>query len=256
MDQFIVAAFCALEYCDMSRNNIRRDPMLSLGYHLSDKNCKLKELRLDANEMTDCTTESIALGLLMNKSLEKISLNNNYISDAGAERIAIAIGLNPHKNLKEISLSGNKIHNVGAIAIMKHLGTNIVKLDLSVNRITDGRFICQMLRKDNTSIRKLSMSRNPIPAQYAHEIEFWTRLNASGGRQLLTKAGDNKRGGDSLAVWPTVLGKLSSDPNGLYYFLIRKPELCLSASKMQISRQRTAPLHFKGQLGHLFDTDI
>ena len=231
MEQFVgYGAFHTLRSCDLSRNNIRRDAIQSLGYALGDSNCKLKELYLDANEMMDCTMESIAFGLLSNTSLEKLSLNNNYLGDIGAMKIAISIGLNSKSQMKELRLSNNKIHNAGAVSLMKHTSDNMVKLDLSGNRITDGRSICKILRQDNNSMRQLSIKRNPIPLQHAHEIEFWTRLNSSGGRQLLSRAGDNKKGGDPVSIWPIVLGRISQDPNGLYYFLIRKPELCLSAS--------------------------
>mmetsp|Transcript_2169 Transcript_2169/g.3932 ORF Transcript_2169/g.3932 Transcript_2169/m.3932 type:complete len:517 (-) Transcript_2169:2297-3847(-) len=234
MEQFVgFGGFHSLEKCDMSRNNIRRDALQSLGTALGDQKCRLKELCLDANEMMDCTMESISFGLLSNSSLEKLSLNNNYLGDVGVMKIAISIGMNPNSKMRELRLSGNKIHNAGAISLMKHTSNILVKLDLSGNRITDGRSICKVLRKDNISMRELSMTRNPIPLQHSHEIEFWTRLNASGGRQLLSNSGDSKLDGYSMNVWPKVLSRISEDPNGLYYFLIRKPELCLSASSTE-----------------------
>jgi Ran GTPase-activating protein (RanGAP) involved in mRNA processing and transport len=231
MEQFVgYGAFHTLQSCDMSRNHICRDADQCLGRALGNSNCQLRELNLDANEMTDCTMESISFGLLSNVSLEKLSLKNNCLGDVGAMKIAISIGLNPNSKLKELKLSNNKIHNAGAVSLMKNTRRNMVKLDLSGNRITDGRSICQILRKDNDSMRQLFMKRNPIPLQHAHEIEFWTRLNSSGGRQLLTKDDCDKKRGNSMSIWPVVLGRISEDSNGLYYFLIRKPELCLSGS--------------------------
>lgn len=234
MEQFVgCGGFLTLESCDFSCNNIRR-PGESLGNALADPNCRLKELYLDVNEMMDCAMESIALGLLSSTSLEKLSLNGNCIGDVGAVELAVAIGMNPNVRLRELFLAANKIHNAGANSLMKHATERMVKLDLSRNRISDGRSICKILRTDNTTMRKLSLSRNPIPLQHAHEIEFWTRLNNSGGRQLLSVSGENKEGGDSMAVWSKILGRVSNQPNGLYYLLIRKPELCQKASKMDI----------------------
>ncbi|KAL3906227.1 MAG: hypothetical protein SGILL_009353, partial [Bacillariaceae sp.] len=234
LEQFVgFGGFHTLEHCDLSRNNIRRDAAQSLGVALGDKNCVLKDLLLDANEMLESTMESIALGLLTNTSLEKLSLNNNYLGDIGTIKIAVSVGTNPNSRLRDLRLSGNKIHNAGAQALLKNAGDKIVKMDLSGNRISGGRSICKVLRQANTCMRKLNISRNPIPLQHSHEIDFWMRLNASGGRQLLAIAGDNKEGGESIAVWSKVLGRISNHPNGLYYFLTRKPELCQLASTMQ-----------------------
>jgi Leucine Rich repeat len=240
MEQFLACGgFNSLESCDLSCNSIRRDVVQSLGKALADTDCRLKALYLDANEMMDCSMESISLGLMSNTSLEKLSLNGNYVGDIGAIKIAVAMGMNPNIRIRELLMAGNKIHNVGVNSLVKHASDRMIKLDLSRNRISDGRSICRVLRTDNTSMRKLWLSRNPIPLQQAHEIEFWTRLNNSGGRQLLSIAGENKEGGDAMGVWPKILGRVSDQPNGLYYLLTRKPELCQAASTMTVDKKNS-----------------
>jgi Leucine-rich repeat (LRR) protein len=237
MEQFVgCGGFHSLESCDFSCNNLRRDTKQSLGNALRDQNCHLKVLYLDVNDLMDCVMESIALGLVSNTTLEKLSLNGNYIGDVGACKIAVAIGNNTNIRIRELLLAGNEIHNAGAKSLMTYSTKSVVKLDLSRNRISDGRSICNVLRTENFSLRKLSVSRNQIPPQQAHELDFWTKLNNSGGRQLLGIAGENKDGGDSLGVWPKILGRVSSQPNGLYFFLTRKPELCQRASSMMIKK--------------------
>ncbi|KAG7352334.1 leucine rich repeat LRR-containing protein [Nitzschia inconspicua] len=235
LEQFLsCGGFRALQVCDLSCNNIRRGVALSLGKALADPACQLKELYLDANEMINCSVESIALGLASNVSLEKLSLNGNDLCDVSAVKIAAAMRTNPNIRVRELLMSGNKIRNTGANAIMKHACESMTKLDLSRNQICDGRIICRILRSENTTMRKLSLSRNPIPLQEAHEVELWTLLNNSGGRQLLSIAGEKQNGGDSMAVWPKILGRVSSYPNGVYYFLTRKPELFQAASSMEV----------------------
>jgi Ran GTPase-activating protein (RanGAP) involved in mRNA processing and transport len=230
--------FHALEHLDLSRNHIRRDAAHALGMALADEKCRLKELYLDANDMMESAIDSIVLGLKHNTSLEKLSMNNNFLGDVGAIKIAVSLGVNSESRLRELRLSGVKLHNSGALALIKQAGDQIVKMDLSGNRISDGRSICQVLRLGNTLMRRLNLSRNPIPLQHSHEIEFWSRLNASGGRQLLTDVGDNKQGGGFMAVWANVLGRVSDHPNGLYYFLIRKPEICQLASSMKPNQKK------------------
>jgi Ran GTPase-activating protein (RanGAP) involved in mRNA processing and transport len=230
--------FHALEHLDLSRNYIRRDAAHALGMALADEKCRLKELYLDANDMMESAIDSIVLGLKHNTSLEKLSMNNNFLGDVGAIKIAVSLGVNSESRLRELRLSGVKLHNSGALALIKQAGDKIVKMDLSGNRISDGRSICQVLRLGNTLMRRLNLSRNPIPLQHSHEIEFWSRLNASGGRQLLTDVGDNKQGGGFMAVWANVLGRVSDHPNGLYYFLIRKPEICQLASSMKPNQKK------------------
>lgn len=231
VDQFVgFGGFHTLTICDMSRNNIRHDAVQSLGNALADKDCQLKELYLDANEMMDSSMESIAFGLLTNASLKKLSLTHNYLGDVGAVQIAESIGMNPNSRIQDLRFSGNKIHNSGAISLMSHSTTKMVRLDLAGNCISDGHSLCKLLRRGETFLRKLSLSRNPIPLQHTREIEFWTRLNASGGRQLLCFAGNNKQSGEAMAVWPRILSRVSNSPNGIYYFLVRKPELCTLAS--------------------------
>jgi Leucine-rich repeat (LRR) protein len=231
-EQLLVDGFLSLEVCDLSRNLIRRDTIQILGKALSSggtKPCNLKELRLDANEFWDCSMESLAFGLVSNSSLERLYLSNNYISDLGVMKLAIALDLNKsHTRLRELYLSGNNIHTSGALALI-HV-KSLVKLDLSVNRITDGKGICDVIRNENVfSLKYLNVHRNPIPLYYTRLIRFWAGLNSSGGRQLLANSGDNK-GGESLTKWPAVLARVSNDPNGLFYFLTRKPEICINAS--------------------------
>jgi hypothetical protein len=218
--------FNSLELCDLSCNNIRQDTKQSLGIALGERNSRLKELFLDFNNLMDSAMEGIALGLVFNTTLEKLSLVGNYIGDVGANKIAVAIGDNPKVRIHELLLAGNKIQNSGAESLMKHSNNSMVTLDLSRNRISDARTICKILRTKNLSMHNLTLSRNRIPLHHTHEIEFWTTLNKSGGRKLLGVAGDNKHGGDLLGVWPKILGRVSSQPNGLFFFLVRKPELC------------------------------
>ncbi|KAL3898003.1 MAG: hypothetical protein SGARI_006780 [Bacillariaceae sp.] len=243
IEQFFAGmdGFHSLEVLDLSRNNVRRDAVHALGMALADESCRLKELYLDANEMMESATESIAQGLKHNTSLVKLSMNNNYLGDVGAIKIAVALGMNSKSGLQELQLSGIKLHSAGALALIKQAGGKIAKMDLSGNRISDGSSICKILRHGNASLRTLKLNRNPIPLQHAHEIRFWTSLNASGGRQLLTVAGDNKQGGESMAVWAKVLGRISDHPNGLYFFLTRKPELCQLAASSQPEDADTSP---------------
>lgn len=83
-----------------------------------------------------------------------------------------------------------------------------------------------------SSLRYLNIHRNPIALKYKQEIQFWTRLNASGGRRLLSIAGNNECRGDALARWPRILGDVSDDPNSIFFFLVRKPEMCSFASSL------------------------
>jgi Ran GTPase-activating protein (RanGAP) involved in mRNA processing and transport len=243
MDEFVsCGGFHSLESCDMSCNNIQRDTKQSLGNALADQNCHLKVLCLDVNYLMDCAMESIALGLVSNTSLEKLSLKGNSVEDVGACKIAVAIGNNPSIRIQELLLAGNKIRNAGAVSLMQYSTKSMVKLDLSRNRISDGRSICKVLRTENMFMRRLSLARNLISPQHIHEIEFWTKLNNSGGRQLLGIAGGNIDGGHSLGIWPKILGRLSSQPTGLYFFLIRKPELCQRAAGV-ITNKKTQNIH-------------
>lgn len=229
-EQLLADGFLSLQVCDLSRNLLRCDTIQALGKALAGGTtpCKLRELRLDANEFCDCSMESLALGLISNTSLERLFLNNNCVSDLGVIKLAISLELNKRTRLRELYLSGNNIRNAGALALIQV--RSLVKLDISANRITDGKGICDVIQNENIfSLRHLSVHRNPTPLYYARLIRFWTCLNSSGGRQLLAMSGDNK-GGDSLIKWPIVLARVSDDPNGLFYFLTRKPEICMYAS--------------------------
>jgi hypothetical protein len=42
-----------------------------------------------------------------------------------------------------------------------------------------------------------------------------------------------------MGVWPKILGRVSDQPNGLYYLLTRKPELCQAASTMTVDKKNS-----------------
>lgn len=66
-------------------------------------NCKVKELLLGGNDITDVGCTAIADALESNTNLRLLVMGDNRISDAGAEQMAKSLKVN--KTLKELSLS-------------------------------------------------------------------------------------------------------------------------------------------------------
>jgi len=110
------------------------------------ENTRIKELRIQNNEVGDAGVEEIVKKLWMNANLERLHLSGNRITDVGLNAITsyLNLGLN---TLEELSVADNNIGDTGAAALAEVLQ----------NR--------ELFSPPHASLRKLSLFGNSISAK-------------------------------------------------------------------------------------------
>ena len=123
----------------------------------------LQKLSLRENKLSDDEVAAISYSLNSNVSLQELNLTRNNITDEGAKKIAKAIQEN--ETLQTLNLSYNNISDDGAEAISYSLEINVSlqELNLTRNNITDegAKKIAKAIQVTKT-LRKLNLNENQI----------------------------------------------------------------------------------------------
>jgi hypothetical protein len=205
------------------------DGSKALGMALAMPSCCLKHLQLDGNPLGCAGLISLVADAGLgstNTSLERLQLRHCSIEDKGAVCLAEALLQgNRFLTLKEMDLGANLVGNHGVLALLDC--TTLLRLHLPQNdSISCGDELAQAFATTNVTLGVLNLGRNhKIGVRHCREIGLWTRLNATGGRQLLVCPPKDA----PVALWTKVLARASEQPDMLFYFLRHRPELRQSA---------------------------
>ncbi|CAG9460609.1 unnamed protein product [Pedinophyceae sp. YPF-701] len=148
---------------NLSMNPLGGDGASELAHALmSNDQCKLAELRLDACDIDDKGGTELGNFVKGNKTLEKLFISENKIGPIGCT--CIAEGAAGHPKLAVIDISRNAIRTRGVNAFAKPLlaGAPLQKLSLADNQ-ADGD--CREFGEavgQSTRLRTLKVSTNPI----------------------------------------------------------------------------------------------
>ena len=140
---------------------------------LSQDYCRSKNYKV-TNEGAKWIGEAIKV----NKTLQKLDINNNSISDDGAA--AISDGLKCNISLLELNMSYNKITNEGAKMIGEAIKVNktLQKLHIRCNSMSDdGALAISDGLKCNISLKELNMSVNNITNEGTKTISEAIKVN-------------------------------------------------------------------------------
>ena len=138
-------------------------------------NISLQELNMSCNKIG---AKMIVEAIKVNKTLQKLHIRSNSISDDGAA--AISDGLKHNISLKELDMSYNKITNEGAKMIGEAIKVNktLQKLYISLNSISDdGAAAISDGLKHNISLQELNMSSNEITNEGANMMGEAIKVN-------------------------------------------------------------------------------
>jgi Ran GTPase-activating protein (RanGAP) involved in mRNA processing and transport len=221
----------SLQSLNLASNCIGVDGAQAIGeafVHLT-----LIDLRLCRNPFGNAGIALLAMGLASNNNttLQKLSLKQCSIGTEGAIHLAHAITQNNASALKDLLLGCNQlIGNAGAVALVAAASSNLQRLSLCRSGIQGGGDLVDILETGtNGTLQALLLFHNNISSRDKAALQFWTRLNATGGRRLLLgEEEEDNHYGDFL--WIHVLEKASDCPPVLYYLLRQKPELCCYTS--------------------------
>ncbi|XP_051550939.1 protein NLRC5-like isoform X2 [Myxocyprinus asiaticus] len=135
----------------------------------------LREMNLSEYKLGDSEVNQLA-SLLEDKhcKVNKLILNNNYITEEGCGALASAFNLNP-SNLKELDLSGNKLRDSGMkniCTLFKNVQCRLVKLKFNLISITNEgcTALASALNSNPSNIRELDLSENNLGDSGVMEI--------------------------------------------------------------------------------------
>ena len=179
----------------------------------------LKVLHLSYNRLSESDEiAALARALETNNALTELYLDHNEIDAKGATILASA--LRENQTLQVLHLSSNQIHDTGAKAFANVLvvdNTTLKRLSLERNRITSiGVEALLTALKSNVTILHLEVDKRQTSAN--QELDLALQTNRA-GRHLL------RRQDVRPDFWPYVLGRISRQPDMLYFFLKEMPNL-------------------------------
>ena len=140
----------------------------------------LQKLDLSNNNLSDDGAATISDGLKSNRTLLELNLSNNNLSDDGASTISDCLKSN--NSLQELYMSNNKITSEGAkmVGEVIKVNTTLQKLDISQNRISDdGAATISDGLKTNRTLLEINISQNSVADKGAQEIAKAIQTNSS-----------------------------------------------------------------------------
>ncbi|CAB4001001.1 NACHT, LRR and PYD domains-containing 12-like isoform X1, partial [Paramuricea clavata] len=161
---------CKLTELNLVANEITDQGVEYLSEALKSENCKLTELNLVANEITDQGVEYLSEALKSeNCKLTELNLGANQITDQGVEYLSEALKSENCK-LTELNLVANEITDQGVEYLseaLKSENCKLTKLNLYRNEITDQgvEYLSEGLKSENCKLTKLNLHGNKITHQ-------------------------------------------------------------------------------------------
>ena len=120
-------------------------------------------LSLGGNKITSIGAVSLAAALSTNTTLVRLYLSNNRLSDKGVKLLAKALATS-NQTLKILNLQENDISDTGAeyVAEMLKTNTTLIGLWLDKNEIGNvgARILSDALTNHNTTLEYLGLSKN------------------------------------------------------------------------------------------------
>ena len=150
------------------------DTLLDLSYAHA-RNYRRTNYKITSEEAT-----KIGKAIKVNKTLQKLDISHNSISDDGA--VAFSDGLKYNISLQELNISDNKITKEGAKMIGEAIKVNktLQKLNISDNSISnDGAAAFSDGLKYNISLQELNMSQNKITNEGAKLLAEAIKVNTT-----------------------------------------------------------------------------
>jgi hypothetical protein len=204
-----------LGYCDI--------PFDDVGYFFGciRDHSTLAHLDLTCNHLNVQSGDDFSNLLRQNQSLKSISVTDNCLGPHGVAFLALA--LEENTTLESLVISRNGIGDEGAVALSRSLPKMKGLRDLylvSNNMTSDGyNALCEGM-KENRSLHSLRLGGNKegVPFLIKKQLRYYERRNKVGWPILESSS-------LTSALFPILLGKISSEPSMLYFFLTQSPGL-------------------------------
>jgi Ran GTPase-activating protein (RanGAP) involved in mRNA processing and transport len=101
----------SLRKIDVSKTELNDKIVDCLGKFIAHENCGLIDLDVSRNNISDLGSKSLFLGVIVNKTLEKLNIEYNFLRSEGCRFLSVY--LNTNKSMTWLNLANNKISNEG-----------------------------------------------------------------------------------------------------------------------------------------------
>lgn len=206
-----------LEHLSLKFNNSNNKKILKLLQQCLPGSITLKSLELCKNCCCDDDIENL---IPLFAPLDSLNLSYNLLTDRSAHKLADLLS-DPSCRLQQLDIRCNKIKGAGMSAIAKSLHTNNTLEHLKVygnEEVTIHLFLEALMQHNNTTLKKLYAEGGAQTDLLRHFL----LLNQS-GRRILHQ--DDVNNSVPSGIWPTFMGRISNDPNQVYYYLRESPIL-------------------------------
>ncbi|XP_078059648.1 NACHT, LRR and PYD domains-containing protein 3-like [Mustelus asterias] len=158
---------------DLGLNKLGDSGVKLLSVALRNPDCKIQELVLQGNDLTDSCAEDLASALSTNRSLIDLNLGSNKLGDSGVKLLSVALR-NPDCKIQELHLYGNDLTDSCAEDLASALSTNrsLIDLDLGYNKLGDSgvKLLSVALRNPDCKIQKLHLCWNALTDSCAEDL--------------------------------------------------------------------------------------
>ncbi|KAF9121006.1 NACHT, LRR and PYD domains-containing protein 3 [Mortierella sp. GBA39] len=166
-DIFFSHFYSRLVYLNLWDTNLGIWGAQAVGGLMADSVCRIQYLNLGSNRLGFEGIMQLA-GLYKNQSLIELDLSENQLGPKAIhslQQTMVRLQKDKACNIRRLDLSNNDINDVGCISIAKIiLGTSIVQLDLSFNKISDwgASTILAAFESNELTLKEINMEANPL----------------------------------------------------------------------------------------------
>ncbi|KAG0270548.1 NACHT, LRR and PYD domains-containing protein 14, partial [Linnemannia exigua] len=166
-DIFFSQFYSRLVYLSLCHTNLGIWGAQAVGGLMADRVCRIQYLNLAGNRLNFDGVVQLA-GLYKNQSLIELDLSDNQLGPKAIhslQQTMVRLQKDKACNIRRLNLSNNDINDVGCISIAKIiLGTSIVQIDLSCNKISDwgASTILAAFESTELTLKEINMKENPL----------------------------------------------------------------------------------------------
>ncbi|XP_067835988.1 NACHT, LRR and PYD domains-containing protein 3-like isoform X1 [Heptranchias perlo] len=167
---------------NLGRNHLGDSGVKLLSAALRNPDCKIQELQLRDNDLTDSCTEDLSSALSANRSLMGLDLSNNKLGDSGVKLLSAALR-NPDCKIQKLELCANDLTDSCTDDLSSALSTNrsLTVLNLSYNKLGDSgvKLLSEALRNPDCKIQKLELCANDLTDSCTEDLVSALSTNRS-----------------------------------------------------------------------------
>ncbi|XP_078391223.1 NACHT, LRR and PYD domains-containing protein 3-like isoform X2 [Cetorhinus maximus] len=161
-------------------NNLGDSGVKLLSAALRNPGCKIQELDLRNNNLTDSCTKDFASVISTNQSLTDLDLGVNPLGDSGVKLLSVALR-NSGCKIQRLGLEDNKLTDSCAEDLASVFNRSLTDLDLGDNNLGDSgvKRLSVALRGPDCKIQELDLSGNRLTDSCAEDLASALSTNRS-----------------------------------------------------------------------------